>query len=59
MKDPNCPNCGGRTFSPIDPDPDFPLICGLCERPDAKFIEWYISHPRRRKAYEAWQDDGA
>lgn len=40
-KNPDCPNCGGRSFSAIDPI-DYE-ICRLCESPESEFIQWYAA----------------
>lgn len=44
-KSENCPNCGGRSFSPYG-DSDEYFECLLCERPTEKFHKWYQEkHP--------------
>ena len=51
FKDPNCPNCGGRSFSMTD-DSGY-VTCNLCERPTEEFHAWYRS--KWPEVYEAWK----
>ncbi len=40
LKDPNCPNCGGRSYNVCTPDPEY-YLCPYCEEPDEVFIAWH------------------
>lgn len=51
-KDPRCPNCGGRSFSPVDPSDYYE--CELCERPSERFHRWY--RDRHPEAYGAFME---
>lgn len=50
-KDPDCPNCGGRSFDASGGSDEY-FECELCERPTEKFHAFYqLNWPA---TYERW-----
>jgi len=56
-KDPNCPNCQGRSFPPDGGLPEDYMICRICEEPESEFIDWYKG--RWPEAYAKWEGRNA
>lgn len=55
FKDSNCPNCGGRSFAPVDPGDYYG--CEVCESgyATADSREWYRERSKScREAFDRW-----